>query len=331
MSASTAELMTLAGIAYGDPAAIPGYLARDPLTAGDWTVAWIAAPPDPPVNFAYLARSTATGACVLAIRGTYPNPFSPAYWEDGDEDSPFGDMVSWPGAPEARVSAGTAKGLATLQGLTDAVGTTLAAAVGALPPQAALTVTGHSLGGTLAPVVALWLSGEGLAGRLPPRPVSACSFAGMTPGNTAFAALFGPGTALDGRVTRCFNTLDTVAYGWDRVLATHDFYEPSPKGGAVVAAMLLATAARLALGGYDYAPVGTPLSLTGTVRPPTIGCDLVAYVFENLHQHLPDTYLTLLGAPLLPFALGFGSVVLPRDHPQAERGPTPRWPTYHLA
>lgn len=324
--AADAVLMTLAGIAYGDPALIPRYLDEHPLTRGVWRAAWLAAPPDPPVNFAYLAVAANGLEAVLAIRGTYPNPFSPAYWDDGDEDSPFGEMADWPGSPGARISAGTAAGLARLLALRDATGTSLDDAVAALRPDTTVTVTGHSLGGTLAPVVALRLS-ESAAGRS----VAAASFAGMTPGNRAFAALFGAGTRLDGCVRRVFNTLDTVPYGWDKVFATHEFYEPAPKGGVVVAAMLLATAARLDLGGYGYHAVGLEVPLPGIVRPIAIGCSLVAYVVENLYQHMPDTYLGLLGAPPLPFSIVFGSVVLPRTHPAAAAVPSPRPPVIHLA
>ncbi|MGF3023972.1 lipase family protein [Methylobacterium aquaticum] len=318
-------LMTLAGIAYGDPGSIATFLAEAQPTAG-WDLVWLAAPPDPPVNFAYLARDPSGGAAVLAIRGTYPDPFSSAYWDDGAEDSPFGDMMAWPSAPGAAISAGTARALATLLALTDASGTTLEAAVAALPAGCALTVTGHSLGGTLAPVLALHLA-ESDRHRVP----AATSYAGMTPGNQAFAALFGPGTSLDGRVRRVFNTLDTVSYGWDRVLETHSFYEPAPRGGPVVAAMLLVTQARLTAGGYDFAPVGEAVALDGVLRPPSVSCELVAYVLENLHQHMPDTYLALLGAPPLPFSIGFGTQVVPRSHPAAARPLSPHPPVVYVA
>ncbi len=312
---SDAVLMTLAGIAYGAPDAIARYLAEAKPTAADWCVAWLPASPDPPdplVNFAYMARNERNGIHVLAIRGSYPNPLSSAYWDNSRQDSPFGDMVDWPGAPGAEISAGTADALKNLLELADAQGQSLEAAVAAMPASAPLVVTGHSLGGTLAPVLALRLAGS--AGD---RPVAATSFAGMTPGNGAFAKLFAAGTPFEGKVRRVYNTLDTVPYGWDSVFATHDFYDPEPKGGPIVSALLLAVAARLELGGYDYTAVGTPVALKGELRPPAVDCELAAYVIENLHQHMPDTYLALLGAPPLPFSILFGTMVVPQGAPLA--------------
>jgi hypothetical protein len=316
-----AVLMTLAGIAYGDPARIAAYLAAATPTAA-WQVVWspvVAAAPD---NFMFIA-SDGAGNSVVAIRGTYPDPFSAAYWDDGNQDSPFGTMADWPGAQGAKISAGTQTALTNLLGLKDANGKGLLDAVAAMPASECLTVTGHSLGGTLAPVVAL-----ALVTANPSRQIAATSFAGMTPGNAAFAALFD--TALPGRVRGVYNTLDTVSYGWDRVWATHGFYQPAPQGGDVVSAMLLATEARLRLGGYDFAPVGLAVALTGSVQAPSIPCNLVAYVVENLHQHLPDTYLGLLGAPPLPFSIIWGSMTVPRDHPMAGRPVSSGGPVVYL-
>jgi len=75
----------------------------------------------------------------------------------------------------------------------------------------------------------------------------------------------------------------------------------------------LASAARLQLDGVDFTAVGAPVPLQGEVRKPVMPCELVAYVVENLHQHMPDSYLSLLGAPPLPFSIGFGSILRPRD------------------
>jgi Lipase (class 3) len=316
-------LMTLAGVAYGDPARVPGYLAAATPTAG-WQVIWMPEVGEAPDNFMFLATD-GRGSYVVAIRGTYPNPFSEAYWHDGNQDSPFGTMADWPGAPGAKIGGGTQTGLTNLLALKDAKGQSLAEAVACLPADAVVTVTGHSLGGTLAPVLALALATADSSSE-----IQATSFAGMTPGNAAFAALFGAGTRLSGRVRRVYNTLDTVSYGWDRVWATHGFYQPAPQGGDVVSALLLATEARLKLGGYEYAPVGLPVPLPGQVRPATIPCALAAYVIENLHQHLPDTYLSLLGAPPLPFSIIWGSMTVPRSHPLAGRLPSPGGAVVHL-
>lgn len=304
-------LMTLAGIAYGKPSAIASYLVTDTLTAGDWSIVWIADDLAVPVNFAFIAKSASTGAYAIAIRGTYPDPFSSAYWDDANEDSPVGPMQPWPGAadPAAQVAGGTWTGFQSLLGLIGA-GQSLAQAVAALPATATVYVTGHSLGGTLAPVLALWMSEQ--TGVAVP---SVYAFAGMTPGNAAFAALFGPASPLAGRVWRYNNTLDTVGYGWDRVLETRRFYQPEPSGGLLVEGAIVAMALRLM--SYGYTGFGTIVALPGVLRKPTIDCDFVAYLLENLHQHMPDTYLALLGAPALPFAIGFGAIVSPRTAPGA--------------
>lgn len=298
-------LMTLAGIAYGKPSEIPRYLEEDALTRGEWEVVWSPTQPSDgsaPPNFALIARSSKTGAYVIAIRGTYPNPFSSAYWDDASQDSPFGDMQPWPGVdPGAKVSAGTWEGFGNLIALAQG-SVTLEQAVGQIPAEAEIYVTGHSLGGTLCQVIGLWLT------ELPsPRTPTVYAFAGMTPGNAAFAALFGPGQPLHGRVWRYNNVLDTVPYGWDRVTATKGFYQPAPRGGYLVEGLLELTKWRLR--DYGYTSIGTEVSLPGTVVDPGISCEIVGYVWENLHQHLPDTYLQLLGAPTLPFTIGVGSVV----------------------
>jgi hypothetical protein len=305
-------LMTLAGIAYGQPSDISGYLAADTLTNGDWAIAWIAEQVDPPVNFAYIAKSKSSGAYAIAIRGTYPNPFSPAYWDDADQDNPIGPMQPWPGSPDAQVSGGTWTAFQNLLALSDGA-TTFTQAVAALPSGAKIYVTGHSLGGTLTPVLALWLTEQ-----VSNFDIFAMPFAGMTPGNAAFAALFGPGTKLDGKVSRYNNSLDSVPYGWDRVLQTRNFFQPAPQGGLLIEAALLAQAVRLVP--YGYTSIGEEIVLPGQVQPPEIDCTIVAFVIETLRQHMPDTYLTLLGAPELPFSILFGSIVKPGKTPAAAKG-----------
>ena len=301
MDPNAPVMMTLAALAYASPSFIRGHLAAGPVGGVAWDLAWIADDVASPANFAFLVRDPARNLYALAIRGTYPDPFSPAYWADGKQDSPFGTMQPWPYAdePAARVAAGSWAGFQGVLALGGR-GAVLADVLTALRGDA-LYVAGHSLGGTLAPIVALWAS------TVNPTPATVYAFAGMTPGNAAFAGLFGAGTALAGRVWRYNNSLDTVAYGWDRVTATADFYQPHPRGGLGVEAMLYASA--LALLPYDYTAVGEEIVLTGTLAPPAVRWELLAYLIENLHQHLPSTYLSLLGAAPLPFTIGFGPVV----------------------
>jgi len=321
-------LMTLAGIAYGKPSAIPGYLAADTLTEGDWQPVWVAQEASAPVNFAFIVRSRSTGAYCVAVRGTYPNPFSAAYWQDANQDNPLQEMQPWPlGSDDPadvgpRISGGAAAGFRNLMALSNG-SQSFEQAVGAIAGDAMVYVTGHSLGGTLAPVVGLWMTG--LANAL--TPVVYC-FAGLTPGNRAFAGLFGPGTALAGRVKRYRNTLDSVPYGWNDVLATRNFYQPAPSGGLLVEAAV--TALALELRKYDYAPVGDEVVLDGTLNTSTFGFEFAAFLIENLQQHLPDTYLRLLGAPSLPFTIGFGAVVIAHDNPMAEQVTARKMPVCYV-
>jgi hypothetical protein len=157
-STSDAVLMTLAGIAYGAPKDIGRYIEEAEPTASDWQLDWLPSVTDTPPNFAFAAHNTSDGTRVVSIRGTYPNPLSSAYWEDGRQDSPFGTMVSWPGNPEAKISAGTATGFENLKMLANGNGITLQAYLATVPDESPVFVTGHSLGGTLAPVLALWFT-----------------------------------------------------------------------------------------------------------------------------------------------------------------------------
>jgi hypothetical protein len=107
---------------------------------------------------------------------------------------------------------------------------------------------------------------------------------------------------LGGRVWRYNNTLDSVGYGWDNVLATRNFYEPVPRGGILVEAAIVSMAVKLR--SYGYTAIGNEVKLLGKVSASPIALEVAAYLLENLHQHLPDTYLGLLNAPPLPFTIG---------------------------
>ncbi len=316
-------MMTMAGLAYGDPAMLRQYLNDDELTHGGWQPHWIAEKLADPVAFAFLARHRDTGAYVLAIRGTYPNPFNRAYWDDGNLDNPFGPMQVWPGEAggAAKVSRGTWSAFQALLSLkrepapAGAPQTTLEQELLGLPPGTVLSVAGHSLGGTLAPVIALWLSERSAS-----IAVTVYAFAGMTPGNGQFARLCGPGTRLANRVFRYNNTLDTVPYGWDRVWQTHAFYSPKPKGGLAVE--LIVGLMKLLLIPKDFTAIGDEIAIEGKLYPTAVDHGLIAYLLENLTQHLPSTYLELMKAPPLPFTMEFVTLVENRT-PAMRAAPPP--------
>ena len=320
-----AHLMTLAGIAYGAAEKIPSYLSKASLLAGEWSLVWQPGTQADPDNFAFLALNKTAKTAVLAIRGTYPNPLSPIYWENGQQDSPFGTMAKWQGSQTAKISKGTNTGYCNLVALTNDAGQTIADAIAGLDADISVSVTGHSLGGTLTPVLALKLAEDD-----PQREIYSVSFAGMTPGNAAFAELCGPNGALKGRTKRVFNTLDSVSFGWNNVLATRNFYQPAPKGGWLVKIFLVIAWFRLRFGGYGFAGIGADAPLTGSVKNPNQKHGLISYVLENLHQHMPDTYLKLLGAPALPFNILFGTTTSEkpnvRDHSAVNAG----LPVYHI-
>jgi hypothetical protein len=240
---------------------------------------------------------------VLAIRGTYPDPFGRAYWDDGSLDLPFGRMQPWPGSriAGARVSRGAWTAFRNLLSLTNGF-VSLEQELQRLPRGAEVYVTGHSLGGTLAPMVALWLSEQD--NRVV---ATVLAFAGMTPGNRKFARLYDAGSPLWGKVWRYNNTLDTVGYGWDRIWKTRGFYASGPRGGWLVTLLIGMTWLRLIR--YGFAAIGREIQIPGRLLGTAVDRGLIAYVLENLSQHLPGTYLSLLGAPPLPFTMDFVSLM----------------------
>ncbi len=297
------ELMTLAGLAYGDPQSLDGYMSDGQSGPDGWSLIWAAHSDPVPTVFAFIARHEASNRSAIVIRGTYPNPLNVAYWNDATLDSPYGPMQPWPGdaTGKAKISQGTSTALQDLLQQQGTVGT-FSEAVAVLPV-GELYITGHSLGGTLAPVVGLWLSERAT----PVVATAICAFAGMTPGNADFAVRFGHGSKLAGRVWRYNNTLDTVPYGWDRVWSAINFYQPKPSGGLLVKIVIFIMG--LILKFYGFSAIGTEVRLVGKLNEPVLQNMLLSYVIENLRQHLPQTYLDLLEGPTLPFTMGYGAIV----------------------
>ena len=112
-----------------------------------------------------------------------------------------------------------------------------------------VSFTGHSLGGAIAPALALWFTqAQGSATIVLPNTlipktiandyiaapngwdmnsnvsISCVSFAGATPGDTAFSAYFS--SKLGSKYTRIYNTNDIVPRGFNRLTSARGIYAP---------------------------------------------------------------------------------------------------------
>ncbi len=168
-----------------------------------------------------------------------------------------------------------------------------------------LTVTGHSKGGALAPALALWLKetrtphgatpGWDAAGAATIRCVT---FAGPTPGNTAFADRISG--AFKGTHHRVVNTNDVVTHAW-QVEQLGEVPALFGNRSAPLKTLFAVVASDVASLGYAHASEGV-MAFPGKTDPAR------SLVKELIHQHM-DAYcqhfaLDAQGIDALTFFLG---------------------------
>jgi triacylglycerol lipase len=291
--------MTLAGLCYAPRKRVAEHLANSALaTGGEWRIAW--GPVETLANLLYVAHSPAANAYAVAIRGTVPTP-GPAQLLNVYQDLAVALAVPWThgDAPEASIARGTWDGLRALLS-RDSGGLRLDAFLeGAMAasPGASIVVTGHSLGGCLASVLAAYL-----AHRMPGVRVTPVTFAAPTAGNAAFAAHF---DALFPGAPRYYNRLDVVPMAWAGLDGVGKLFPaPGPRCPAAFRETVRVVSGLLARAGVSYAHPGVGIELAGVPERRFLRTDVVtAFTRELVRQHHPDSYLALLGAPLLPFEL----------------------------
>jgi triacylglycerol lipase len=286
--------MTLASIAYAlDQATITSLLADASLaTAGNWSLAWYAADKG---NQVFIAQDNTSGQYALAIRGSVTDPHSRAFWIDwlGQDLSVFRSAL-WPygGAPEgARISHGSLSGLGSLLSLKDADGVDIAGFFRSHAPRPYLTaVVGHSLGGELATVLAAWLHQEFSPGQdvLDFWPVT---FAGPTAGEQIFAGWLDSQFAMTN--SRYLNVNDVVPHAFNALAWIRTSFPGTPSLPIELVPLLDAIEGVLKLEKAGYTQPGPGVGLPGAVNHGD------NWFQEAGLQHSGQTYLALLGAPLV--------------------------------
>ncbi|MEU9482208.1 IPT/TIG domain-containing protein [Streptomyces decoyicus] len=292
-------------------------------THGTWQLMWLALSPDN-ANLVYIAwNSDGSNQFAVVVRGTIDNP------TDMMEDLGVGTVVPFTagGTSNIAVSSGAMAAftqVATARGITGAAAEqapedrpgppgavvpsnatlkqALAAALSARPPmpQPVVYVTGHSLGGCIATMLATYLQAQTWGANKPL--FALVTFAAPTAGLKSFADY------VDSRLwslnERYVNAYDLVPRAWTD-LATAKGWYPPPGPAANEEVKLLLTEIDLLRKGNAYVQPSATSARTMNANYSMYDKELVNkttgdYLGQVAFQHANSTYLTLLGAPVVP-------------------------------
>jgi triacylglycerol lipase len=286
--------MTLAALSYASYGDVAGYLANPSFaTNGQWSLAW--GPGETNGNQMFVARHSTANQFAIAIRGTVPK-FSLALLVDLYQDLDVGHPKPgpYPATAGAVVAGGTLDGLNDLIGMSSGGMSLLDYIENQVPAGSEIIVTGHSLGGALTTVVALWLQYElsqaGKAATIIPY-----TFAGPTAGNQAFADLYNQTFS---QSYRYYNNIDVIPMAWAGLSGVKELF-PSPGPSCPWEIKDTVDLVNLWLSRIDgvvyVQPNGQGTPLNG------VAAASEKFLTEVGTQHGHNNYLSLLGAPLLPF------------------------------
>ncbi len=296
-----AIMMTLSAIAYQSD--IAGQLKKkNYATAGDWSLAW-GPVQDSYGNLAYVAKSASTSNYALVIRGSLTTFTWPAL-ENWFYDLDVLFQSFWPyfpNAPGCKVSRGTYWQAFGLSAATYNGQTLASFLMNSVPASATLYVTGHSLGGNLATALASWISAQrGPAAGVPDPKTQPYTFAAPSPGNTVFASAY---NARFPNSWRYCNVLDVVPNAWDNLLNIDSIYDDYALSTPVQVQAAIDSMYLLLQGSeYEYDSYYQQTNGSGTSLGPDFLLNADWYT-EVGYQHGHNTYLGLLGAPLVNFNL----------------------------
>lgn len=292
-------------------AGITARLAEERLATGTkWSLIWVGLTKNR-ANLAYIAKGPDDGGSVyaLVLRGTVMgDPIDQA------EDMDVGELLDF-------TAGNTRRGLAWMprisQGAMEAftnlvmgmdTGDQLLDQLKRLSPNT-LYVVGHSLGGAMATTVALFLRKQIQDKALSINSIRPYTFAAPTAGNDTFAF------RLDDTVST-YNKYDLIPHAWDALTTVIDptsanyypFY-PNPPGPIAAetpdVVKLIAAIANKVPNPNPYVQPGRPGSiLNDGPRPqfqpyPAGATEMDKFMLQVAHQHQSDTYLKLMGAPVI--------------------------------
>jgi triacylglycerol lipase len=162
-----------------------------------------------------------------------------------------------------------------------------------LPSVAEIIVTGHSLGGALATVFAPWLHYQ-LSSTAKTTNIKVYTFAAPTAGNQAFANMY---NSKFSQSFRYHNDIDVIPKAWADLSGIKELF-PAPGPACPWEMKDTVDVVGLWLSRIDkvvYVQPDKGIRLNG--RADATG----DFLKELGDQHGHNTYLALLGAPLLPF------------------------------
>lgn len=292
-------------------------------TGSSWELMWLALSPDN-ANLAYIAwNSDGSNQIAVAVRGTIDNPI------DMMEDLDVGTVVPFTagGSTDIAISAGamaaftqiiTARGItavATEQAQGGETGrpeivlpsdATLVQALSSLltsvpsTPQPTLYVTGHSLGGCIATTLATYLQAQTFQPNKPR--LALVTFAAPTAGLKSFADY------VDSRPwslnERWVNAYDLVPRAWSELLTAKSWYPaPGPTANDEVKVLLPVIDGLRKGNAYVQPSAGNPKTVNANYSKYDSGLvnqTTSDFLGQVAFQHANSTYLTLLGAPVVP-------------------------------
>jgi hypothetical protein len=281
------ELMTLSAIAYSpfsSKTALQARLDQAAVLNHSFAAIWWARSLD---NVLFIVKDKVAEEYAVVFGGPHFK-FGLSFLFDLFENLDIAHQIPmpYPRLGEAKISAGILETIAEFDTLTFD-GRTVAGLLNDISARTRVYVTGHSIGGAVATAYSAKLA----CNNLPELDIIPCVFGAPCAGNKAFADLFDKDRAgyLFAGSARYINRLDMIPYLWNNLseISLLDFKNikcPVEFNQCLECMDKLLILARVA-----YAQPPAQCQFKGKAEPD------FGFYHQLMHQHSPNTYLSLLG------------------------------------